>query len=65
MKKLIALALVAVMAMSLAGCCCCLPINKCDLCGEIGMHPERTTKYTQEEHPVCDDCYYKYSFLFR
>ena len=65
MKKLIAFALIAVMAFSLAGCCCCSPINQCDLCGEWGMHPERSTKYTYEEHPVCNDCYEQYSYLFR
>lgn len=63
MKKVIALALVLGMALSLAGCCCCVGVTECDLCGELGMHPKRTN-ILGSSYPVCDDCYYTYSYLF-
>ena len=65
MKRLIALALVLVMAVSLAGCCCCLPISECDICGDKGFHEKHKSKLSGEEYPVCDDCYEDYRFLFR
>ena len=64
MKKLITLALVSLVTLSLAGCCC-IPVNKCDLCGEVGMHPNRSTSFSDSKHPVCDDCYRRYGMLFR
>ena len=68
MKNVIALALVLVIALSLAGCCCCVDMSsfgmkKCDLCGEMGMHPNRRN-ILGSSYPVCDDCYHTYSYLF-
>lgn len=62
MKKFIALLLIAVLVLSLAGCC--IPLNECDLCGEVGMHPERRTSFSDSKYPVCNDCYREYSYLF-
>jgi hypothetical protein len=56
---------VLVMAVSLAGCCCCLPISECDICGDKGFHEKHKSKLSGEEYPVCDDCYEDYRFLFR
>ena len=56
MKRLIALALVLVMAVSLAGCCCCLPIGECENCGEFGILEEKEMKYTGETFMLCDEC---------
>lgn len=65
MKRLIALALVLVMAVSLAGCCCCIPMGECDICHEKGFTEEREMKYTGDEVEICDDCYEEYYRLFR
>ena len=56
MKRLIALALVLVMAVSLAGCCCCLTMGECDNCGEFGILEEKELKYTGNEFMLCDEC---------
>ena len=61
MKKLIALFLVIVMALSLTAC----TLAKCDLCGEFGLHQERSLSFSKNKYPVCDDCYSSYNSIFR
>jgi hypothetical protein len=59
MKKLIAFVLVVALMASLAGCCCCLNLQECDTCGELGFH-QNTVRINGREYPVCDDCYDRY-----
>lgn len=65
MKRLIALALVLVMAVSLAGCCCCLPMEECDECGKTAFCETYEMMFTGQEFTLCDDCYDEYRALFR
>ena len=61
MKKILALILVIVMALSLAAC----TLAKCDLCGEFGLHQERSLGFSSNKYPVCNDCYNSYTSIFR
>ncbi len=62
MKKPIALALVLVMAFSLAGCCCCIPMEKCELCG--ASKADNEIEVGGITYKVCDNCYSRYNFAY-
>ncbi len=58
MKKIIALALAALLSVfCLAGC----GKFECDLCGEEKSGKKHTTTVFGEEVTICDDCYEKYN----
>lgn len=65
MKKLIALALVIALAVSMAGCCCCLGLQECEICEELAFCQERTLRYTGDKVIICEECYERYDHLFK
>ena len=65
MKKLIALVLVIALAVSLAGCCCCVTLQECDACGDTTFCTERTLRISGKKVPICMECYDRYEYLFK
>ena len=60
MKKIIALTLVLFMALSLAGCCFCIPAEKCELCESNNAEKEIELGYVT--YKVCSNCYDMYNY---